>query len=92
MNSHEIEQNIKRMMERFSKENFLYDFLLAYGISKTSVTRLKSGDFNLSKVEGEMLYKKKIFFKQQPTYKLLSAIESLAKGGSGTGQQLLLFW
>lgn len=79
MNSHEIEQNVKRIIENFSKENFLYDLLLAYGISKTSITRLKSGDFNLSKVEGEILYKKKIFFKQQPTDKLLSAIESFAK-------------
>jgi hypothetical protein len=67
------------MMENFSKENFLYDLLLAYGISKTSITRLKSGDFNLTKVEGEILYKKKIFFKQLPTDKLLSSIESLAK-------------
>lgn len=79
MNSHEIEQNVKRMMENFSKENFLYDMLLAYGISKTSITRLKSGDFNLSKVEGEILYKKKVFFKQLPTDKLLSSIEILAK-------------
>lgn len=79
MNSHEIEQNVKRMMEHFSKENFLYDLLLAYGISKTSITRLKSGDFNLSKVDGEILYKKKIFFKQLPTDKLLSSVESLAK-------------
>lgn len=79
MNSHEIEQNVKRMIENFSKENFLYDLLLAYGISKTSITRLKSGDFNLSKVEGEILYKKKIFFKQLPTDKLLSSIESLSK-------------
>jgi N-6 DNA Methylase len=79
MTSHEIEQNVKRMMENFSKENFFYDLLLAYGISKTSITRLRSGDFNLSKVDGEILYKKKIFFKQQPTEKLLSSIESLAK-------------
>jgi hypothetical protein len=79
MNSHEIEQNVKRVIENFSKENFLYDLLLAYGISKTSITRLKSGDFNLSKVDGEILYKKKIFFKQQPTDKLLSSIESLVK-------------
>lgn len=79
MNSHEIEQNVKRIIENFSKENFLYDLLLAYGISKTSITRLKSGDFNLSKIEGEILYKKKIFFKQQPSDKLLSSIESLAK-------------
>jgi hypothetical protein len=79
MNSHEIEQNVKRIIENFSRENFLYDLLLAYGISKTSITRLKSGDFNLSKVEGEILYKKKIFFKQQSADKLLSSIESLAK-------------
>ncbi|OJU28641.1 MAG: DNA methyltransferase [Sphingobacteriales bacterium 41-5] len=79
MNSNEIEQNVTRIIENFSKENFLYDLLLAYGISKTSITRLKSGDFNLSRAEGEILYKKKIFFKQQPTDKLLSSIESLAK-------------
>jgi hypothetical protein len=63
MNSHEIEQNVKRMMEHFSKENFLYDLLLAFGISKTSITRLKSGDFNLSKAEGEILNKKKKLWK-----------------------------
>lgn len=79
MNSHEIEQNVKRILENFSEEDFLYDLLLAYGISKTSITRLKSGNFNFSKVEGEILYKKKIFFKPQPTDKLLSSIESFAK-------------
>lgn len=79
MNSHEIEQNLKRMMTDFSQENFVFDLLLTYGISKASITRLKSGDFNLSKVEGEILYKKKIFFKVLPGDKLLSSIESLAK-------------
>ena len=63
MNATEIEQNVKHIFEHFSKENFVFDLLLAYGISKASVTRLKTGDFNLSKVEGEILYKKKIFFK-----------------------------
>src|SRR5690606_7273966 len=79
MNSHEIEHNVKIIFENFSKENFLFDLLLAYGISKTSITRLKSGDFNLSKVEGEVLYKKKIFFKEEETDKLLSSIETIAK-------------
>jgi hypothetical protein len=40
MNSHEIELNVKQMKEHFSKENFLYDLLLAYGICKTSITQL----------------------------------------------------
>ncbi|HLV46086.1 MAG TPA: DNA methyltransferase, partial [Flavobacterium sp.] len=79
MNSHEIEHNVKIIFENFSKENFLFDLLLAYGISKTSITRLKSGDFNLSKVEGEVLYKKKIFFKEEETDKLLSSIETISK-------------
>ncbi len=38
MNSHEIERNVKRIIE-----NFLYDLLLAYGFFKTSITRLKAG-------------------------------------------------
>lgn len=79
MNSHEIEHKVKRIFENFSNDNFLFDLLLAYGISKTSITRLKSGDYNLSKTEGEILYKKKVFFKQEKADKLLSSIESVAK-------------
>ncbi|HAO06405.1 MAG TPA: SAM-dependent methyltransferase [Chryseobacterium sp.] len=79
MNSHEIEHNVKNIVESFSKENFVFDLLLAYDISKTSITRLKSGDFNLSKIEEEILYKKKIFFKTEQADKLLSTIEFVAK-------------
>ena len=78
MTSLEIEQNLKRIVENFSPEDFLYDLLLAYGISKTSTTRLKSGDYNLSKREGEILYKKKVFFRVEAADKLLVAIESVA--------------
>lgn len=79
MNSYEIEHNVKRIIENFSKETFPFDMLLAYGLSKTSITRLKSGDFNLSKIEGEILYKRKVFFKVEKADKLLSAIESISK-------------
>jgi hypothetical protein len=79
MNSHEIEQNVKNIFKNFSKEEFLFDLLLAYGISKTSITRLKSGNFNFSKNEGEVLYKKKVFFKVEEKDKLLSSIEDAAK-------------
>jgi len=79
MNSNEIENNLNRIFENFSKESFLFDLLLAYGISKTSITRLKTGDYNLSKVDGEILYKKKVFFKEEEKDKLLSTIETVAK-------------
>jgi hypothetical protein len=82
MSSHEIEHNVKQLFENFSKEEFLFDLLLAYGISKASVTRLRNGDFNLSKTDGEILYKRKVFFKQEKADKLLSSIESVAKDES----------
>lgn len=79
MKSTEIKQNIQTLIDNFSEEEFVFDLLVAYGISKTSVTRLKKGDYNLSKLDGEILYKKKIFFKVEETNKLLSSIEEIAK-------------
>ncbi|MDX9791316.1 MAG: N-6 DNA methylase [Candidatus Kapabacteria bacterium] len=79
MNSHDIEQNVKNIIENFNHNNFLFDLLLAYGTSKTIITRLKSGDFNLSRGENEVLYKKKVFFKVEESSKLLSTIELVSK-------------
>ena len=79
MNTKEIEHNIQAIIDNFSKEEFIYDFLIAYGISKTSITRLKKGDFNLSKNENEILYKKKIFFTIEDSDKLLSTIDTVSK-------------
>ncbi len=79
MKSTEIKTNVQNLIDDFSKEEFIYDLLIAYGISKTSVTRLKKGDYNFAKVDGEILYKKKIFFKVEASDKLLSSIEEIAK-------------
>lgn len=79
MNTAHIESNLQQLIESFNKDSFIYDLLLAYGISKTSIARLKKGDFNLSKVEGEVLYKNKVFFKPEKTDKLLVTIEESSK-------------
>src|SRR5690606_3491835 len=79
MKSTEIKHNVQNLIDNFSKEELIFDLLVAYGISKTSITRLKKGDYNLSKVDGEILYKKKIFFKVEASNKLLSSIEEIAK-------------
>lgn len=79
MNTTQIEKNLNDLVKSFDKENFIYDLLVAYGISKTSITRLKKGDFNLSKIEGEVLYKKKVFFKEVATDKLFATIDELTK-------------
>ncbi|MFN0291197.1 class I SAM-dependent DNA methyltransferase [Pedobacter helvus] len=62
MTSKEIEANLEKLIANINNEEFIYELLLAYGISKTSVNRLKKGDFNLSKITGEVLYKNKLFF------------------------------
>ena len=79
MKSTEIKTNVQNLIDKFSKEEFIYDLLIAYGISKTSVTRLKKGDYNFAKVNGEILYKKKIFFKVEASNKLLSSLEEISK-------------
>ena len=79
MNKSQIEKSLDELVKSIDKGDFIYDLLMAYGISKTSITRLKKGDFNLSKVEGEVLYKKKVLFKEVDTDKLLTTIDDLTK-------------
>lgn len=79
MNASQIEKNVTALVENFNKEEFVFDLLKAYGISKTSITRLKKGDFNLSKVEGEVLYKSKMLFKEVESTSLFNAIDELTK-------------
>ncbi|MEY5041722.1 MAG: hypothetical protein RLZZ414_1270 [Bacteroidota bacterium] len=79
MKSTEIQNSVQTLIDNFSPQEFIYDLLMAYGISKTSVTRLKKGDYNLSQNKDEVLYKKKVFFKTETSDKLLSSIELVAK-------------
>ena len=65
MNIAQIEKNLHKLIKSFSKETFIYDLLLAYGLPKNSITRLKKGNMNLSKVEGEISWKKKLYFKEE---------------------------
>jgi len=61
----EIEQNLKAVMKSFSEDDFIYDLLLAYGRPHASITRLRTGNLNLSDVEGEVSWKKQLFFKPE---------------------------
>ncbi|NNK23275.1 MAG: class I SAM-dependent DNA methyltransferase, partial [Winogradskyella sp.] len=79
MNATQIEKNVTALVNDFNKEEFVFDLLKAYGISKTTITRLKKGDFNLSKVEGEVLYKSKLLFKEVESGALLNTIDELTK-------------
>ena len=63
MNIAQIEDNLQKLVKALHKETFIYDLLLAYGTPKSTITRLQKGGLNLSKVEGEIAWKKKLFLK-----------------------------
>src|SRR5680860_1235946 len=79
MNASQIEKNVIALVDNLNDTSFIYDLLLAYGISKATITRLKKGDYNLSKIEGEVLYKGKMLFKEVETGTLLDVIDDLTK-------------
>ena len=63
MNLDKIENELKNISSSINKETFIYDFLLAYGLPKSSINRLKKGDYNQSKIDGEIIWAKKVYFK-----------------------------
>jgi len=64
MNAAQIENNLLDLVESLNNETFIYDFLLAYDTPKSNVKRLKDGALNLSTIEREILWKKKLLFKE----------------------------
>ncbi|WP_127844272.1 class I SAM-dependent DNA methyltransferase [Psychroflexus aestuariivivens] len=79
MTSTEIQEKVQELVTNFNQETFIYDLLRAYGISKASITRLQKGDFNLAKNEGEILYKKKLLFKEASEDELMALVEDLSQ-------------
>ena len=58
----ELEEKVKQLVNKGNNEEFIYDFLLLYGTSQTTITRAKKGNLNLSKIENQLIIKKKLFF------------------------------
>jgi len=87
MNIEALENNLKALVTHINRDNFIYDLLTAYELPKASVTRLQKGDYNLSKVQGEILWKKKLFFKQETTLDLHQSIDQLSASSAITKQQ-----
>jgi type II restriction/modification system DNA methylase subunit YeeA len=79
MNIAQIEINLQKLTKSFSRVTFIYDFLLAYGLPKASITRLQKGNLNLSKNKGEVSWKKKVFFKEEFEEDLHIAVSELAE-------------
>lgn len=63
MNIEVISAAVAKLTNDIQTENFIYDLLAAYGKPKASITRLKKGNFNLSKAPDEVIWKRNVLFK-----------------------------
>ena len=63
MTTNQIEQNVVQLISAFDNDTFIYDLLLAYGLPKASITRLQKGNLNLATQAGEIVWKKKLYFR-----------------------------
>jgi hypothetical protein len=77
MNIEKLEEKIKSLVANLNEKTFIYDLLLAYEQPKASITRLQNGDYNLSKIPGQILWKKKLLFKEEKEEDLHSLIDRL---------------
>ena len=74
----ELENRLKKLTEDINKETFIYDLLLAYDFPKATISRIKSGDLNLSKNPNEIIFKKKLLFKTIENKDLHDSIDELS--------------
>ena len=72
----QVEANITKLIKDFSQDSFVFEFLLAYGEPKASITRLKKGDLNQLDNKGEVTLRKKLLFKEVKG-ELYGAIDTL---------------
>lgn len=79
MNIAQIEDNLQKLVENCSEEEFIYELMLAYGLPKNTITLLKKGNRNLSKKDGQIILKKKLFFQAISTSDLHTTIDTLRK-------------
>ena len=77
MNLAQIENNLKSLIQKVDKELFIYNLLESYFLPKASISRLQKGSLNLSKVPGEVSWKKKVFFKEELKKDLHISISNL---------------
>lgn len=85
MNVTQIGQSVEDLVKSINEESFFYDFISCFGTPKATVKRLQEGGLNLSKNQGEILWKKKVFFKVSNSIDLHLLIDSIKSEPKVTG-------
>jgi hypothetical protein len=84
MNITQIEEIVQKLALdiialEVNKDEFIYQLMAAYGHRKTTIGRIKSGERNLAKVEGEVRAKRHIYFKKSQNDCVLTDIDNMKK-------------
>jgi len=74
-----IESNLNKIVANLNKDTFIYDLLIAYQQPKATISRLKKGDYNLSNINNEVIWKKKLLFHRVTDQDPHIKIDELAK-------------
>ena len=79
MNIAEIESKIEELVRRpYKPETFVFDFISVFdNIPKATITKLRQGSGNQSKVFGEVLWKRNLFFKSAPHGKAAETVDAM---------------
>lgn len=77
MSISQIEQNVRQVLLTSEQPNFIYDLLTAYGKPKASITRLRAGEYNLSKDKSSVLWKSHVYFIATNTHKPSVLLEQM---------------
>lgn len=64
---HKIPSDLEKIINNLSKEEFVFDFLIAYNTPNSTIARLKKGELNKLEEKWELLLRKKVFFKNTNT-------------------------
>ncbi|MBQ7395804.1 MAG: class I SAM-dependent DNA methyltransferase [Lentisphaeria bacterium] len=80
MNIRQIENNVKAIVANCNEDNFIYDFLLAYGLPKATIKRQQLSAQNQSALffSNDVSFKKKVYFRIDKENELPLVISELA--------------
>ena len=80
INIRQIENNVKAIVANCNEDNFIYDFLLAYGLPKATIKRQQLSAQNQSALffSNDVSFKKKVYFRIDKENELPLVISELA--------------
>lgn len=79
MNIAGIESSLRDLLEvSFDADSFIYRFLEIYDAPKSTITKLRQGTSDYSLLNGDLLWKKKLFFRIAPKGQTAATVDALA--------------